>query len=249
MRSGSLETEGLSTTRPDDGGVPAGPVRRTYAAGSGLRDRDALEGVIRLRVLGWSIVGAFLGFLLGVFLSVTRDVSGWVILLTTLVGWAMSYVGPLLILEMAGRAGATLYAPSGRSTPRKKEYSLAESLVVRGLYDEAAAAFQEAIDDDPQDWEPYLRIARMKRDRTSDAEGAANWFKRALSQDLMPSGVRLLVLKEYVELCGGRLGEPERAAPVLARIADEEEGSALGRWSAGALSDIRRTISEPGEAP
>lgn len=219
------------------------PVRRTYQDRSRARDVDSFEKVVRFRVLGWSLVGAFLGVLLGVF-AMAQGVGTWVLLVTVPMGWAGSYFGPLLILRLAGQAGSTLYAPSGKSTPRAKEYSLAESLVVRGMYDEAAAAFQDAIDDDPSDWQPYLRIARMKRDRASDPAGAATWFKRAIVEAGMPSGTRLLVLKEYVELCERRLNAPATAAPLLARLAEVEGDTPEGRWAAGALSEIKRQMSD-----
>ena len=121
---------------------------------------------------------------------------------------------------------------------------MAESLVVCGLYDEATAAYQEAIEDDPADWQPYLRMARMRRDRASDPEGAAVWFKRALTDVAMPSGHRLLELKEYVELCHVRLKEPGKAAPVLARIAELEVDTVEGEWAAEALGQIKEAMSQ-----
>jgi len=233
--------EGGDPTRGGGHG-PVLPLRRTHGGGSRARDVDSFDKVLRFRVLAWSLIGAFLGFLLGVF-AVARGTSSWILLVTIPVGWASAYFGPLLILRIAGQAGATLYAPSGRSTPRAKEYSLAESFVVRGMYDEAVAALQEAIDDDPADWQPYLRIARMKRDRTADAEGSAIWFKRALRESAMPSGTRLLVLKEYVELCTVGLEAPGKAVPLLARIAELEGGTPEGSWAAEALAEIKRAMS------
>lgn len=226
------------------------PVRRVYRPGSGRRDVDAIDKVVRLRVFLWSLVGALLGFFLGVFAAV-QGASPWIILPTTLMGMAGTYVGPLVIIHMAGRVGSSVYAPTGSSTPRAKEYSLAESFIVRGMYDEATVAFQDAIEDDPLDWQPYVRIARMRRDRASDAEGAALWFRRAVTEAVIPSGPRLLVLKEYVELCQLRLGTPEKAAPILARVAELEADTAEGRWAAETLIDIKRVMAEgdEGDAP
>ena len=219
------------------------PVRRVYGPGSGRRDVDAAERVMRLRAFLSSLVGAFLGFLLGIF-AAAQGAGVWVIPITMAMGWASSYFGPLWIAHLAGRAGSSVYAPSGKSTPRAKEYSLAESFIVRGQYDEATVAFQAAIEDDPTDWQPYVRIARMRRDRVSDPEGAAFWFRRAVTEAVIPSGPRMLVLKEYVELCQLRLGTPEKAAPILARIAELEADTAEGRWAAEALIEIKRAMSQ-----
>jgi|GEM_PF-844622 F0F1-type ATP synthase assembly protein I len=220
------------------------PIRRTYKteATSGIRDVDSFERAVRIRVFLWSFVGAFLGLLLG-FFAMAGGRGPWVLLVCVLAGWGSAYFGPLFIAHMAGRAGGALYAPSGKSTPRKKEHSLAESLVVRGMYEEAFAVFQDAINDDPTDWQPYVRIARIKRDQTSDVEGAAVWFKRAISESGVPSGPRLLMLKEYVELCSGRLETPGKAMPLLARIAEVESDTPEGAWAATALAEIKRTMS------
>lgn len=226
-------------------------MRRTYeSTGSAGRDRDSFEAVVRFRIFGWSLVGAFLGFLLGVFLGVQGVGGGWVIVVTTLVGWAGSFFLPFLLLRGAGSAGSTLYAPSGRSTPRKREFSLAESYAVRGEYDRAVAAFEDAIGEAPSDPEPYLRVARLQRDRVKDPAAAATWFKRALAEAVMSPGVRLRTRRELVELYVNRMGEPARAMPLLARIAAETPDSPDGVWAAAELKRIRDAVhGSDGSAP
>lgn len=220
------------------------PIRRAYTPQSGrARDVDAFERVMRFRALAWSLVGAFLGLLLGVFL-VARGEAGWIIAVTTVIGWLMSFFGILAILEGSGRAGATLYAPSGRSTPRKREYSLAESLVARGDARGAVAAFEDAIREDAGDPVPYLRIARLYRDRLDDPEESVRWFKCALAESEAPPGIQLLARKELVELLVRRLGQPRRAAPILARIAEEAAGTSEAEWAAGELARIKDAMRE-----
>lgn len=216
------------------------PVRRVYASRAGApKDRDAFEAVTRFRLLGWSLVGAFLGFLLGVFLGVQGQAGGVLILVMTMLGGVMSYYVPRLILHGAGRAGSTLYAPSGGSTPHKREYSLAESYAARGEYAMAVAAFEDAISEGPNDPVPYIQVARMMRDRMSDPEGAAAWFKRGLAESAMKPGQRLLTCRELVELYE-RIGKPEKAAPLLARIAAQYPDDVDGQWATEALVDIKR---------
>lgn len=183
-------------------------------------DVDRFERVARFRVALWSLVGAFLGFLLGIFLVVQGKAGVWVVLLTTLIGWASSYFGPLLVMRWASQAGGTLYSPSGRSTPRKREYSLAESYVARGEYQAGIDAFEEAIIEDPSDSIPYIRVARIQRDRMADDAEAARWFKKALSESETNTGIRTLLRKELLELYEVRMGDPARATPMLARISE-----------------------------
>lgn len=209
---------------------------------------DAFERVARFRVLSWSLVGAFLGLLLGVLLwAQGRPV--WIIAVTVPVGWAITFFGPLLILRGAGRAGSVLYTPSGRTTPRKREYSLAESYVARGEHQAAVDAFEEAVLEDPTDPRPYLRIARIHRDELADPEAAARWFKRALAEADTPAGVALLARKELVELYRVRMGEPRRAAPILARIAEEAADTPDGAWAAAELARIKTEMAGGPDTP
>lgn len=221
------------------------PARRAYAPVTGKRRNvDAVERVQRFRILGWSLVGALLGLLLGLFLWVQDQGGLGLIVLTTLFGWAATFFGPLLILHGAGRVGSTLYTPSGRSTPHKREHSLAESYVARELFDEAIAAFELAIAEDPTDPTPYLRIARVHRDRLHDDEGAAQWFKRMLAESHAEPGIVLLARKELIELYDVRMGQPRRAAPLLARIAEEAGGTPEGAWAAEELRRVKERIAD-----
>jgi tetratricopeptide (TPR) repeat protein len=250
---GPLKTEPEPGSRPSEAressasvrrSDPPSPIHRAYVPSSGPRDVDAFEQVAKFRIFGWSLVGAFLGFLLGVFQNVTSESSVWLIALTTLLGWASAYFGPLFLMHWVGRAGSTLYSPSGSSTPHKKEYSLAESYAVRGEYELAISTFMSAIAEGPSDPTPYLRIARLKRDQLDDAEGAAEWFKKALSESTMNGGVLLLTRKELVELYEKHMGQPEKAAPLLARIIDEHADGPDGEWALDALKRIKAFMAE-----
>lgn len=196
-----------------------------------------------LQVLGSGFLGAFMGVWLGMFLGARYQSGLGIMLLCTAVGAAMGCLIPLALVRGAGRAGSVLYAPSGRSTPRRREYSLADSYAARGLYLEAIAEFEKAIAEDPADSVPYLRVARLRRDRMGDDEGAAQWMKRALADPTMPSGQRLLVLRELVELYQVRMKQPEKATPLLARIAEEAAGTQEGDWARATLVQIKTQMS------
>jgi tetratricopeptide (TPR) repeat protein len=200
--------------------------------------------VARFRLLAWSLVGAFLGLLLGTFVSANGQGGPGVIAACIAGGWAATYFGPLWIMSLAGRAGSGLYAPSGSTTPRKREYSLAESYAARGDYERAVTAFEEAIAEDPTDPQPYVRVARLQRDRMNEPEAAASWFRRALRDAALSPSLHLLTLRELVELYDGRLGQPERAAPLLARLADEQAGTPDGAWAVEELARIKRRMAE-----
>lgn len=176
--------------------------------------------------------------------------NGWgpeLVPLMALIGWTISFAFPLVLSSLSGRAAGMLYAPSGRSTPRQREYSLAESLTARGMYDEAIAAFQAAIAGDASDPTPYLMIARVYRDRLGSFEEAALWFRRALDESTLAAGTATLTRRELVELYV-KMGEPARAAPLLARTAEQRAGTAEGEWAARELVRVKATIAGEAEA-
>lgn len=205
----------------------------------GKRRVDVFTAATRLRVFLWSLVGAFLGGLLGVFMMVQDDRGPEIVVITTSIGWLVSMILPLVLARGAGRAGSTLYAPSGRGTPHRREYSQAETLAIRGEYESAIAAFRAAISSDPRDGLPYLRIARIHRDHLANHSEAASWFRKALHESSMDRGQAMLTRKELVELYEVRMREPGKATPMLARLAEEAQGSPEGDWAATELARIK----------
>jgi len=197
----------------------------------------------------WSLPGAALGVLAA---SAAVALGGWGVPAAILLGaaiWAAVFATPLVVANVSGRAAGSLYNPSGRSTPRKREYSHAESLVARGLHEDAVAAFELAIAEDPADPEPRVRIARIQRDHLGRLEESARWFRSALSVAEMPVGVRSLVTRELVELYTTKLMEPGRSAPLLARLAEEREGTPEGAWAAQELKRVKAMLAEGDRPP
>jgi len=161
-------------------------------------------------------------------------------------GLGVTFLVPLLVAALGGGAAGALYNPSGAGTPRKPTYSQAESLAARGLYDDAVAAFEVAIAARPGDPEGYLMVARLHRDRSRRWEDSAAWFKRALEHTRPGSGTALLVARELVELYAVKLNAGKRAAPVLARLAEERPDTPEGRW---AVEELRRVKEGSGGWP
>jgi hypothetical protein len=219
--------------------------RRTYAPQrKGKRIEDAHDRAIVFQALAWSPAGAILGVAAGVAAVVMYDQPLWVLVLCALVGWALVFFLPLLLTRTSSRAGELVYTPSGKSTPKPKEHSRAEALIVRGLYEDAVRELATAVEEDPTDHEAALRIARVLRDDVGDHEGSASWFARALACRGLPEGRVHPLRKELVELYVHRLHEPRRAAPVLARMAEELEGSSWGEWARDELVHVKALMLE-----
>jgi len=188
------------------------------------------------------------GLLLGGLASLAGvSGMGWSLgtgLLVTGGTWALAFLIPLAASALGGAAAGQIHNPSGRTTPSKREYSHAESLVARGLYQEAIDAFEVAIGDDPSDPTPYLRIARIYRDHMRRLEDAARWFKRALSEATIAPGTAHLTTRELVELFVTKMNEPRRAAPLLARMSEERAGTPAGAWATEELARIRAAMDQ-----
>lgn len=212
------------------------PHRRT-------RDFDTGSRAQLVKIGTWSILGGVLGGLLGVFGSVQGVWGTRTIVLFAAFGWSVSFVIPLAASVLGGRAARTLYTPSGRSTPRRQGYSYAQSLAARGLHRESIAAFEAAIAESPGDATPYVRIARIHRDGLGEPEDAAHWLKRAIREADLSEASGTLVRRELVELYVSRMKEPARAAPILARMAEELRGKPAGAWAADELARVRAMIA------
>lgn len=172
---------------------------------------------------------------------------GWTLgleLLGIILGPLIIYLIATLVMEGSGRAGSILLMPSGSSTPHDKEYSRAEALAARGDFEGAVAVYQEAILEEPSEAEPYLRIARIYRDHLQAPEDSLIWFRKALDDAQPPRGKEVLARKEVAELLIHRLGQPRRAAPDLARLAESREGLPEGFWAREELEKIKKLIAE-----
>lgn len=201
-----------------------------------------------LKLLSWSSAGGLLGVLLGI-----RGVGNgtWqpiMIPLLFVLAWGITFMVPWVLVTVSGGAAGAWLAPSGRSTPKARGYSHAESLVARGRYAEAVDAYERAIAEDPKDPRPYLEVARLHRDRLDRLEEAAAWFKRALQDSDADPGLAGLVRRELFELYVVRMQAPEKAAPFLARAAEELAGTAEGAWAAEKLTEVRGGIARRSES-
>ena len=208
----------------------------------GPRDVDTAAQAQKLHAWGWSLfAGIPLGLVVGLLVGhvVLGVILGPLIIYGVVVG----------IAAASGRGASALHLPSGATTPRKKEYSRAKALEVRGEYEAAIRAYEVEILDAPLAPEPYLRIARLFRDELKEVDSAVQWFRRAQREAALSPGESIRVYRELAEIFLHTRGEPRRAAPELARLADEYPHTPDGQWAARELAEIKeemaRELKEP----
>lgn len=211
-----------------------------------MKDRDTGADAQRLQAAAWAVITGTFGAIAG---SMIARASGMPALVGgvagVIVGVLLVLVAVPLIAERIGRGATSILAPSGATTPAVPGFSRADSLLVRGRFDEAIAELERNAQLRPDDPHACLRLARVYRDQLKDFEQARRWFIEARSRAVDP-GIEQLAVRELVEVLVRRMGEPGRALPELARFAELRRGTPAGDWAAAELAELRRrTASEP----
>ncbi len=201
----------------------------------GPREVDAAKRARILRIAALSLAGGIIGAAAGAY-------AGFGFIPGFLVGFTIVFVITLTIVEGTGKMVSTVYNPSGDSTPVRREYSYAESLAVRGRYEDAIDAYQVCCADFPEDPEPYVRIARIYRDDLKQFDEAVFWFKRARSEATVDRGRELLITQEIIEIYANKLGAPRKAIPELARIKERFAEHPSATWANGEIERMRREL-------
>lgn len=205
-----------------------------------LRDTDSTQHAYRFKAFAYSGWLGILGMFAGMKLALDRGESVLPYVVGGLViGWALAYFGGMTIMNVSGRLGHAWFVP--HATPSAREYSLAESLIVRGLFLEAAAELQRASAAYPEDPAPKLRLARLYRDALQRPEDAITWFRRIIDMDT-DDATEQAVMREMIEVYTHRLQRPRAAAPWLARLADRHPDSTAGAWAKRELAELKREM-------
>ncbi len=148
------------------------PTERVPNESRRATDTDSAEAALKLRTAVLSGWGAILGAVAG-FPIALKYGGGWVtVAASCVVGFGTVYLTTRVIGERAARVASHIFAPSGKSTSSRPEYSYAASLVARGRLEEAVRAYEESCGENPHDPEPRIRLARLLRDRLGRYEEA-----------------------------------------------------------------------------
>lgn len=216
------------------------------------------EGLEPLGPLLWDgVSGAGAAFL------ATRFLGVGVLPAVALAGAIGAVYAGVLSYGICGRAAADLVGilsgsvGGGRSRP---SYSYPASLADRGHHEEALLEYERLVEADPSDPAPYLLAARVVRESLRDFEAEARWLGRARERARLSDQQELHIGRRLVDLWRTDLGDPRRAAPELARLAERFPETDTGAWARTELallkSEIARELEleaegrlEPGDPP
>lgn len=190
----------------------------------GLRDRDTTETTNRGMLLVFGVVGVLALFYAPLPLAVMV--------------LAVPIVVPI-IQKLSGRLARTIYDPSGSTVASRPGYSAAESLAVRGRFEEAIRAYETAAVEEPDDPEPCLRIARIERMDLKRPQRALEALRAARGRAEPGSKTMMMIGREIVEILLRDMNDPSRAMPELARLAATHPGTPIGTWAARELAELK----------
>ncbi|MEX2527364.1 MAG: tetratricopeptide repeat protein [Gemmatimonadota bacterium] len=213
-----------------------------------LKDVDSAERTQRLALWLWGgVPGAFMGGLLGILLAATRGYPEWIFLLTALAGGILVP----LVAQTVSRAGGGLVGhallPSGRSTPGRGEYSYAASLAARGRYEDAIAAFENGAQEHPTDSTPLVAAARIAARKLKKPDEAVALFRQARERVMKDPARAWAITRELTEVLAAEGGDPRRALPELARMADLLDGTPFGEEAVRELAALKAEFLPEGE--
>lgn len=114
---------------------------------------------------------------------------------------------------------------SGASTPYEEQFSLQESLVMRGQVEEALASFEAVIAERADAVAARIRAAALYASRGSNPQRAAVLLREVLRIPGLAARDDIAASNRLIELLAGPLGEPGRAMVELRRLIDRHPGT------------------------
>jgi len=214
-----------------------------------LKDIDAGDRAVRLHALMWATgVGIFGGIPIGLALATLLGFHPLLgLVLGVGVGFGVVYYGSLFITNKAARVAQTIYNPSGESTPRRREYSQAAALVMQDRHEDAAAAYEVHVTENPDDPEPYFQLARLYLEHLDSPEEAINWYTRARDEARLTEGQALVATQEIANIYVRRLRTPRRAIPELVLLCERFPGTPAGEIARRELEEMRALLARESE--
>lgn len=197
-------------------------------------DRLGPEAANRIKLVGPGLIFTFLitiGFL-------RAGVNFFAALLLGIVG---AVIIAALILRFADSAGAGFMSfiwPSG-GTPYAKQYSLQESLAIRGDIAAAIASYEEVIAADPTDVEARIRVAELHATKGGDPRRAAEVFREARKVEGISAERDLYISNRLVDLLRGPLRDEGRAIVELRRIVQLFPATRDAQFARQAISNMK----------
>ena len=201
-------------------------------------------GMGALALLAWEggVVGGLMFLLTGVLGAPVIPAVALAIGVGALYTFTMEY---LILGEGADHLLTLIGLGSGLSSAPRADYSLAESLAIRGRLEEAAEVYQEAIWLRRRSPLPYIRLAEI-RSRMGLHDQAIRILREAIATARLGAQEESFVIRRIVEISSTSLGNRPRAAPDLVRFLERGPVGEHEEWARSELASIKAQIRDEG---
>lgn len=200
-----------------------------------LLDKLGPDGGRRLHLIGPAIL--IIGFVS--FVLRLAGLALWVAVTIAIVTAIVSVVLIHHFAEATGEGFLSFLQPSGSSTPYEKQYSLQESMAIRGDVAGAIASYEEIIAQDPMDVEARIRAAELYAARGGNPRRAAEYLIEARKVPGIPAARDLYISNRLVDLFRGPLNEPGRALVELRRLVQLHPTSRDAQFARDAIAKMK----------
>jgi len=208
-----------------------------------LFDRHGPAGVDRVRALAYGLM--VFGIIISAMLLVAHSLSIVVLLAAAIIGAVCG--GISLTLSAGAGAGVHRVMVSGASTPYEEQFSYQESLVMRGLVEDALASYEAIIAERGTMVSARLRAAALYASRGDDPQRAAELLREARLIPGISTRDDIAAANRLIELLMGPLGDPGRAMVELRRLIDRHPGTDAATRAKLTLAELKQAMAQRAE--
>jgi len=131
------------------------------------------------------------------------------------------------------------FAVDGSTTPYEEQYSLEQSLVMRGQIDDALESFEAILQGNPDAVRPRVRAAELYSREKADHVRAAQLLAEVQRIPTTRVGDFVYATHRLVDLYTGPLNEPGRAMVELRRLIERLPGTPAAEQAREALATLK----------
>jgi hypothetical protein len=200
-----------------------------------ILDRVGPDGGRYLQLIGPA-------FLMLSFVTFVLRLAGVRLFYAFLIGLGAAALGVFFVTQLSEATGEgflSFLQPSGSSTPYEKQYSLQESLAIRGDIAGAISSYEAIIAGDPADVEARIRAAELHATKGANPKRAAECFLEARRVPGLTPARDLYISNRLIDLLRGPLKDEGRAMVELRRLIQLHPTSRDAQFARDAIAKMK----------
>jgi hypothetical protein len=224
---------------------PPSPANEPRPYKPSLFDRKGPAAADDIRALAFGLM--VFGIIISAWLLMVHRLSFGVLLVAAIAGAICAGIG--FALSAGAGAGFHRVMMSGSSTPYEEQFSYQESLVMRGLVDDALASYEAIIAERPAMASARLRAAALYASRGNDPRRAAELLREVMALPDVTPRDDIAAANRLIELLMVPLAEPGRAMVELRRLIDRHPGTDAAARARLTLAELKAEMAARSALP